>query len=499
MTSIPTQPPERAQSEPDIPDLFFENRSHYTALHFDTMDQHDSAFHVVVAKIAYRLGPCDSLGEAALMELEEAAELNVEDRYNDDQLTGSVRQESDLAPYKPLCDVIVTGAAYAPPAKRMTRFHVALQVQAPDCAAPLPEQPQALNPLQGLSAAVYEAWQKELAAAQNARIPGAVLINKTLLIHGERHLRKRMWPVRLIQAALQLCSFGLVRLNPWRLTRPAPCTRVPLLYELAQGGECRVDAREKAARRVSKKHRLTPEQQRVHPDQQSPPIAHDACMRNPLGRGFARRWYLNATAVKQLPAPQIEYPAQAFSARRFWREANGKASLAIAGLGFVGRAWTPRRQLIGTIREKTEWAAEEFPRLPEEFDFRYWNGAPEDQQCPHLSGRERFTLSNLCEAGTPFSTTDAKGNTLIRFTLPQQMFFMLAATTDAQIGVHALHIDTVSIDAEAGRVDLVWRACLPADGDISGARLMYAKDQAQLQRVRELLSADNPDTGRAGT
>ncbi|MCU6432912.1 DUF2169 domain-containing protein [Undibacterium sp. Jales W-56] len=485
---IPIQSPEKVnQPELTIPTLLFENRTDYAALHFDTLDQHRSAFHIIVTKIAYQLKLCDAKGFSTLEEIDNPAELNTEDHYYEDDFTKGVQAESDLAPYKPFCDVIVNALAYPPKKSTASRFSVGIRVEKPDLPAPLPKRPAPLNPLQSLSPAVFEEWQKELAVAKNSRLPGEILIDKTLEVCGERWFIKWAWPVRLCMSVIRICTLGILVFNPWRLTRAKKCDVVPVRYNLAQGGECRIELIDKAAKRVGKKYRLTDEQRSAHPDKDNVPIAHEACLTNPLGQGFLLRWFLEAKRIARFRAPQIDYPKHALTSYKFWQQANGKNTLIPAGLGFLGRAWTPRRELVGQVKMKPVWSEEEFPVLPENFDFRYWNGAPADQQCTHLSAEERFTLTNLSHPDSAHSQTDANGNTLLQFRLPRQSFFVMAIGAEGQVEIHPLLIDTVTIDVEAARVDLVWRLCLPADGSIDQARLMHAKDSEQLKRLQELL------------
>ena len=49
----------------------------------------------------------------------------------------------------------------------------------------------------------------------------------------------------------------------------------------------------------------------------------------------------------------------------------------VVGLGAVGRWWQPRLALAGTYDDS--WKQTRWPGLPEDFDFGYWNCAPEDQ------------------------------------------------------------------------------------------------------------------------
>lgn len=481
---------------PSIPSLLFDNRTDFDALHFDTIDQNGVGFHVIVAKTAYALGPCDAKGVATLVPLDEPAPLNLEDRHHDDDLAHSVRVESDLAPFKPLCDVIVVGAAHAPGGKPARRFEAGLRVQAPDTSLPLPAKPLPLNPMQPLSLRALQEWEEQVAKARRGKVPGDVLVDKTLHFTGERQLRRRLAPLRFLQGLIAIGTLGLVRPNPYRLTRPRATASVPLRYEHAQGGQCRIEPGERAARRVARRHRLTAAQQAAYPPDAPAPVAHDSSQVNPDGCGFARPWYLRAARVKTLPAPQIDYPAAPFSARRFWRNARGKLALVPAGFGFVGRGWLPRRTLIGRIEVKTAWAADEVPQLPKEFDFRYWNGAPEDQQCRHLEGGERFMLTNLCAPARVFAAADGRGNTRLSFTLPEQLLFLLGADANHSVATLPLAVDTVVIDVDAGTVELVWRYCLVADASFANVRLLHAVTAEQLARVRDW-SAPSSETAQA--
>jgi hypothetical protein len=469
MTSTPTPSAERANPVTlDIPDLIFDNRTEFDALHFDMVDQHGQAFHVIVAKTGYSLGHCDEHGETVLEALDEPAELNVEDEYYDDDFTKSVKQESDLAPYKPYCDVIVNTNAYAPQGQAAPSFKVQLHVQLPDKPAPLPQAPQSLNPLQSPQAEAHQHWQQETERAKKTQIAGDVLINKVLQVTGERYLNKSTWG------------------SDWKLSETQSFTQLPLRYEFAVGGQCRIEASDAAAESVPQKFRLTAQQLAEHPDKNAPPVAHDACMTNPLGCGFTRDWYLKSTGIDKLVAPRIEYPAFPFNVEQFMRVVDGDALSEPAGLGFVGRGFKQRAKWIGQIEVKTQWAEDEVPLLPLDFNFQYWNGAPEDQQCQHLQGQERFTLVNLCAHNTPYANTDKAGNTLLKFQLPKQALFVLAAQPDGVLSAHSLMIDTVIIDTEEKRVDLVWRICLPADGSITHARLLHADKDEQLARLKEL-------------
>ncbi|OYO26550.1 DUF2169 domain-containing protein [Janthinobacterium sp. PC23-8] len=415
----------------NIANLVFDNRTAHAASQFDMVDQFGAAFHVVVARVAYTLGDCGADGMASLNALSLPAPLLTEDRHLDGDTQGGTVQESDFAPYKPRCDVIVNGAAHAPQGLAMGQFLVNLRVSA-----------------------------------------GAkLLIDKTLQVCGERFFRRKSIVKRLLQGCARVATLGLLRPNPWRLSPHEKFVQLPLHYAFACGGQCRLDTRDGKR--------------------------HESCDSNPLGRGFARHWYLDAQQLTTVPAPRIFYPKQPCTAEQFWQGMAGKDLPPPAGLAPIGRGWLPRRTLAGSIREKEQWDRDEVPMLPEDFDFAYWNCAPADQQCAHLAGLEQFTLTNLCRHDHPAARADRIGNTVLRFALPQQALFLLLADAHDKLLVLRLKIDTVLIDTDAGTVELVWRAIVPADAGQVAARLMHVTEPEQIARVELLEQAQQALAGDA--
>ena len=439
-----------------VPSLLFDNRTPFAAVQFDTVDQHGTAFHVFVAKIGYAIGACDDHGWARLTPLDEPTQLNAEDLHEGGDSRASVLQESDFAPFKPRCDVIVNGSAHSPGMKPTRAITVRLLLVAPT------------------------------SDGANQR----VLIDKSLIACGPRWFIKKPVIQRIAELPLKIASLGLIRPNPWRLSKPTPITHVPLRYEDALGGQCRIDSDSDSAKRIPKKHRLETDANRttVHA------VAHEACQSNPVGKGFSRAWYLKATKSKRIPAPQVSMAGKECRATDFAKGAAGAEFTAPAGFGAVGRAWLPRRALVGKIEEKSNWATDEIPRLPLNFDHAYWNCAPADQQCDYLKGSEQFTLMNMCAPDSKSARVDQTGNTVLRFALPTQAMFVLAATHRTTASVLPLCLDTVMIDTDTGRVDLVWRGDLDADGTFSSARLMHLTQAAQIKRMEELAHLQNNQT-----
>ena len=416
----------------NIPNLLFDNRTPHAASQFDMADQFGEAFHVVVARMGYTLGPCGADGLASLLPMARQSPLATQDRHLDGDTQAGTLQESDFAPYKPRCDVIVNGVAHAPRGQAMPQFLVNLKV----------------------------------------RSEKKTLIDKTLQVCGERAFRKKAVLTRLAQGCARIATVGLLRPNPWQLSAPEAFLQLPLHYAYAHGGQCRIEADDCNA------------------------AAHDSCQANPLGRGFARHCYLDAKQIDEVPAPRITPPSQPCTATQFWHGAGGKELPAPAGLAAVGRGWLPRRALAGSIVVKDKWDADEVPTLPEDFDFAYWNSTPPDQQCPHLAGLEQFTLTNLCRHDHRSARIDPRGNTVLRFGLPQQVLCLLLADKNDQLLVWRLAIDTVLIDPQASTVELVWRALVPADAGQVASRLLHAMEPAQIARI-ELLEQAQEALGKA--
>ena len=63
----------------------------------------------------------------------------------------------------------------------------------------------------------------------------------------------------------------------------------------------------------------------------------------------------------------------------------------------MGQSWQPRLAKAGTYDQR--WLDTRHPGLPKDFDFSYWNGAPEDQQIPYPAPGLRFELKGLHPQG----------------------------------------------------------------------------------------------------
>lgn len=217
----------------------------------------------------------------------------------------------------------------------------------------------------------------------------------------------------------------------WRLSNPEPVATVPICYELAWGGTC-----------------VWPLAQPDGPPTEPQILAREA--RNPIGCGFLDPDWDARVRPACRPAPRLE---------SFGRPFDGAAAQAgdypVVGLGAVGRWWQPRLALAGTYDDS--WKQTRWPGLPEDFDFGYWNCAPEDQQIDYPEGGERVVLAGLHPNGE------------VRFRLPRPDLKLLL---HLDVGVplfKPLVTDTLIFDFQAYELGVVQRAVVAA---AAGVELM---------------------------
>lgn len=175
------------------------------------------------------------------------------------------------------------------------------------------------------------------------------------------------------------------------------------------------------------------------------PSQHSSFMPNPVGRGFHRHAGAAWTEGTQLPATEevdnpVRGPGDAYRPMAF---------------GPVGRGWEPRLQLAGTYDEA--WLANTFPFLPSDFDPRYFQAAPTDQQLPVAAfeaGPVEVMLANLTPEG------------LTRFTIPHLVAPVVVFPRRGEREDFTATLDTVVIEPDAGRFSLAWRMVRPLKKNI---------------------------------
>lgn len=181
---------------------------------------------------------------------------------------------------------------------------------------------------------------------------------------------------------------------------------------------------------------------------------------NPVGRGFRR----SKDKLDDAPLPNTE---------ELHRPVNDPSgSYRPMSFGAIGRNWRPRVQYAGTYDQ--QWMDDESPFWPGDFDYRYFQAAPPDQQIPYLTGGEDVILKNLTPDGH------------LQFRLPRQsmpVWFIPYQGKDARVDAS---LDTIVIEPDDNRFALVWRAVLPMQRSCFDIKQAIAGDMPRAwQRARK--------------
>lgn len=195
-----------------------------------------------------------------------------------------------------------------------------------------------------------------------------------------------------------------------RASDPQPFTRLPVSYDVAFGGV----------------------------DQASDdPQEHDAFMLNPVGCGF-RRQLKNAWIDGQpLPLTQaldqpVTWPSDAYQPMAF---------------GPIGRGWQQRACYAGTYDQ--QWLDDVFPFLPKDFDERYYQAAPADQQMPIPDQALNVQMVN-------FTADGLRQFTLPYFEAPVHIFPKKGERED-----FIAQLDTIVFEPDLDRFSVSWRVTRP--------------------------------------
>lgn len=189
---------------------------------------------------------------------------------------------------------------------------------------------------------------------------------------------------------------------------PEPFDKIPIAYERAYGG---MD--------------LTSED----------PMKHDWDKRNPAGCGFA----LKERNLLGKPVPNFEDRNALIN--------RAPRKTAPVGFGPIAGHWLPRVNLAGTYDE--HWEKTRQPLLAEDFDERYYQCAPVDQQVPgYLKGGEDVNLVNLSQNGR------------ITFRLPRLSLGFTTHFDDGTTQEHRGVLHTVTLMPDFPKFTMVWHTDL---------------------------------------
>lgn len=168
-------------------------------------------------------------------------------------------------------------------------------------------------------------------------------------------------------------------------------------------------------------------------DKSNNPADHSAFMTNPSGRGFHKN--LRREWVDGSPMPNTEEDGRSVT--------RPNDDYRPMSFGPIGRHWSPRVSFTGTYDDA--WLENVFPFLPSDFDERYYQAAPTDQQLPIPTGEQLVTLSNLTPDGR-------RAFVLPHLEAPVHIFPKRGGREDL-----TARVDTIIIEPDLDRIMMTWR------------------------------------------
>ena len=345
-------------------------------------------------------------------------------KFLDDQTGLTVFQYDKMAPGLLFCDVVVVKASFA------------LTLQGID-PRPAPGQLS----LADTHRVADSPMNTSLAQAGDLILgkPGAAIY---VTGHARNHRPSNWWRVgvRVGPQDKPLAHYECAATGPrvwqhtllkgWHLSGTEATQAVPVQYELSYGGR--------------------------KPDSNKPEAEWDSFEPNPCGTGYS----LDGYSKSDTPAgPQWERGGLLGS----WK------SNDLVGLGPVARFWATRSRYAGTYSE--EWVSQHKPGkisdYAADFDMRFFQCAhPALQTQKPLRGDEAMQLEGLLPVNDPDNPLDNRMHTR----LPR--WAVVAAWRNQRA---PLPLDTLHIDLDNHRIQLVWRLTLPHSFDVESARLTLEK------------------------
>lgn len=158
---------------------------------------------------------------------------------------------------------------------------------------------------------------------------------------------------------------------------------------------------------------------------------------NPLGKGHQTVKMPDGAVVRSLP--NILSPNE--------KRERGNPPYP-AGFGPICQTWPQRIDKMGSYNDK--WLKERWPWLPENFDWRFFNAAPEDQQFKeYLRGDETFLIENM-HPTHPIFKCRLPG-------IQVRCFLQERIRATQNFREVSMNLDTFWIDMDQALFILVWR------------------------------------------
>lgn len=431
------------------------NHTNSPALNFEGIDGEDNRFETIVCRQTYTW---DDTGFLTLSEEQDPLCFADEPIDPNDNMKGTL-QESDLCAYKPKCDIIVLGHAYAPYYQPTQAFLAKIQVQKPDfyqfeTPIPAPDNPDIEEPLLLRQKQI----DYRLANNQFRYQKGQIILEKTLGFQGEQTLQRTIT-------------------GDYQLSQIKPVIKIGLGIDNSYGGYSYIEKHHPNAYLLKESQRLPKSMQQTlkFASTKDTIIYYQQHSHNPFGKGYTDKTSLNINQSQQIACPQIINPAYPIDKTALHRGINNQLNedeqnKLVVGFGIRPKVHPRRNKLLGNITPEFIQSNE---LLPDGFDFAIWNSAFPDQQCDYLKGNEWITLVNLFPPTIKPSKVDNDGNHILTLYLPEHQVIVYVTWEDEeQPSEIPLQIDTVVIQPDKAKVNIVWRITLDSSRKPEEANLL---------------------------
>lgn len=400
----------------------FINHTPFDALCYAGYDVEQQEYDIVVCCAEYFLHKIDKNDKLNLLSKEnriieqfynctvndvEPIPLILTDEFYGETLLTSVLNESDLSPYKPKCDIIVQGYAYHK--SPVSHFDASFSFCRLD-----------ENTLQ------------------------------TLIYKSATLWTQRDWVLNSDKTHINLSDFY----HYYKPQPSNPASKVALRYENSLGGTQTICYNDEI-------------------------VFSEACYQNPIGTGwlcfdyFDKLKQYEQPIPKRITTPQILPKGVSLTEPLITKQSGALTTQEMSklsypnagyGFGFIHRSWSPRIAKAGTYDEN--WLENTHPFYPKDFNFNYYNGAPEDQQTdfPDLQIPHYLLIDNL----SPSAGFEA-------IALPRHRAFILVSMLGIRVPI-PMQVDTIIFNNEKMSLKLVWRTAILKSFEPSEIQLRFEVD-----------------------